>query len=127
MTTFEYKTYMNHLEKETFIQRMADHFSVPNDSMRDILMWHEGALHQYGTTLQGKVLDLEGRLESAILDGDLLRTKNEELEERIIECESDYKDICELSERLALPIDRKSIHEAVGEENYWRFKNHIGW
>jgi predicted DNA-binding protein YlxM (UPF0122 family) len=127
MTTFEYKTYMSHLEKETFIQRMADHFSVPNDSIRDILMWHEAQLHEYGTKLQGELLDWKSRFADAVLEGDILRTKNEELQERIIECESDYKDICELSEQVALPLDRKVIHDAVGEENYWRFKNHIGW
>ena len=43
------------------------------------------------------------RWESAILEGDLLRTKNEELQERIIECEGDYQDICDLAGQLALP------------------------
>jgi hypothetical protein len=67
------------------------------------------------------------RYESAILEGDLLRTKNEELQERIIECEGDYQDICELAGQLALPIERESLMDAVGRENYERFKNHIGW
>jgi hypothetical protein len=38
-----------------------------------------------------------------------------------------YADICELAGQLALPIERQSIFDAVGRENYDRFKNHIGW
>jgi hypothetical protein len=71
--------------------------------------------------------ELKERYESAILEGDLLRTKNEELQEGLIEYQNDYQDICELAGQLALPIERESLMEAVGRENYDRFKNHIGW
>lgn len=67
------------------------------------------------------------RYESAILEGDLLRTKNEELEERIIECEGDYQDICELAGRICIPTQRKWLIEQIGEGEWERFKNHIGW
>jgi cobalamin biosynthesis Mg chelatase CobN len=114
---------------------------TPLAAVYPLLHFFEAELHEYGKHLQGKVLDLESMLEmtanankelkerydSAIIEGDLLRTKNEELQERIIECESDYQDICDLAGQLALPIERQSIFDAVGRENYDRFKNHIGW
>jgi peptidoglycan hydrolase CwlO-like protein len=127
MTTFEYKTYMNHLEKETFIQRMADHFSVPNDSIRDILMWHEAQLHEYGKELQADILDLKNANERLTREVDLLDSKLDELKEDSQNYQNDYQDICELTEQIALPFKRDALIIAIGPENYERFKNHIGW
>lgn len=41
------------------IQRLADLFAVPNDTIREFLMWHDGEMHEYGKVLQSKILDLE--------------------------------------------------------------------
>jgi|SRR5688572_6605904 len=127
MTTFEYKTYMSHLEKETFIQRMADHFSVPNDSIRDILMWHEAQLHEYGTKLQAKVLDLEQSYQLLTRERDIILSKNEELQEDLQNSQNDYQDICYMTEQICIPSDRGWLEGQVGHENWTRFKNHIGW
>ena len=127
MTTFEYKTYMSHLEKETFIQRMADHFSVPNDSIRDILMWHEAQLHEYGKTLQGKVLDLEQSYQLLTRERDIILSKNEEIQEDLQNVQNDYQDICELAGQLAPRAERAYLLGEVSRENWERFKNHIGW
>lgn len=115
--------------------------TVNTKPLYPLLHFFEAELHEYGKHLQGKVLDLESmlqmaanankelkeRYDSAIIEGDLLRTKNEELQEGLIEYQNDYQDICELAGQLALPIERESLMDAVGRENYERFKNHIGW
>jgi hypothetical protein len=91
--------------------------------------WHQRT-HESQTAhilILQKFQELQKRYDSAILEGDLLRTKNEELQEGLLEYQNDYQDICELAGQLALPIERESLMEAVGRENYERFKNHIGW
>lgn len=92
-----------------------------------LLHWVESELHEYGKNLQGHVLDWKARYEDEIRDGELLRTKAEELQERIIECESDYKEICELSGELFRTVGPDITIMSVGIENYQIFKNHIGW
>lgn len=99
MNRFEFKTVMSHLEKETLIQRMADNFAIPNDSMRDILMWLEGELHQYGTKLQGKVLDLTHELDDAKYE---IETLHGQIIDRDMEIKELKEDLEELENTLGL-------------------------
>jgi hypothetical protein len=96
-----------------------------------LLHFFEAELHEYGKTLQGTILDLEWDLnhhkEKHAREVALLESKIDELQEGLTEVRDDYQDICELAGQLALPIERQSIFDAVGRENYDRFKNHIGW
>lgn len=68
----------------------------------------------------------KARWESAVIDGDLLRTKNEELQERVEEAESDYQDFCELTKEVWLMTEPGFFANIFELDDYNRFKNHIG-
>lgn len=55
------------------------------------------------------------------------RAEVERLKQRLSEAENDYEDICKLTYDIAIPCKREWLIEQVGEENWQRFKNHMGW
>ena len=100
------------------------------DKIEKIKIQYDAELEAVKTRTRWNEEEAKGwkeKWEYAVIDGDLLRTKNEELQERVIEAESDYQDICELASELCLPMERQWLIDQVGRENWERFKNHIGW
>lgn len=74
--------------KEILEQNCPDNIITDVNPLHPLLYWVESELHEYSKHLQGKVLDAQ-------IERDALRIENEELKEKITECENKYVEYLE--------------------------------